>query len=70
MGRLSGVSVDILRDAQLSGVWVDLEERMMVLHVEAVRQRVEQFAKLGAVGICSNNLLRKKKHEQITRRLP
>lgn len=56
MGRLSGVSVDILRHTQFSGVWVDLEERMMVVHVEAVRQRVEQFAKLGAVGICSNNL--------------
>lgn len=56
VGRLSGVSVDILRHTQFSGVWVDLEERMMVLHVEAVRQRVEQFAKLGAIGICSNNL--------------
>lgn len=51
-----GVVVDILRHTQLSGVRVDLEQRMVVFHVEAVRQRVEQCAKLGAVGICSNNL--------------
>lgn len=57
---LSWVSIDILRDTQLSSLWVDLEERVMVLPVKAVRQRVEQVAKLWAVCICGNDLKRRK----------
>lgn len=58
--RLPRVSIDILRDTQLSGLRVDFEERVWVLFVKAVRQRVEQCAKLGAVCIGGNNLKKKK----------
>lgn len=57
--RRTGVPVDVLRYTQLSGVRVDLEQRVVVFHVEAIRQRVEQRAKLWAVSICCNNLLRR-----------
>lgn len=58
--RLSRVSVDVLRDTQLSGLRVDSEQRVFVLLVEAVRQREEQSAELRAVCICGNNLNRRK----------
>lgn len=59
--RLSRVSIDVLRDTQLSGLRVDFEQRVFVLRVEAVRQREEQRAELGAVCICGNNLNRRKR---------
>lgn len=58
--RLPRVPIDILRDTQLSSLRVDLEERVFVLHVEAVRQRVEQCAELRAVCIRGYNLKRRK----------
>ena len=54
--RLPRVSIDILRDTQLSSLRVDSEERVFVLHVKAIRQRVEQCAKLGTVCISGDNL--------------
>lgn len=59
MDRLSRVSVDVLRDAQLSGLRVDVEEGVLVLSIEAIRQRVEQRAKLTGVRICGHNLNKK-----------
>lgn len=59
--RRAGVPVDVLRHTQLPSVWVDLEQRMVVFHVEAIRQGVEQCAKLWAVCICSNHLVRRHK---------
>lgn len=56
---LSHVSINILRDTQLSSPWVDLEEGVFVLLVKAIRQRVQQCAKLRAVCICGNNLKRR-----------
>lgn len=57
--RLSRISINILGDAQLSGVGVYLEERMCGLFIEAIRQRVEQRPKLRAVCICSDDLKRR-----------
>ena len=54
--RLPRVSIDILRDAQLSSLRVDLEERVFVLIVKPIRQRVEQCAELRAVCIRGNDL--------------
>lgn len=59
MGRLSRVSIDVLRDAQLSGLRVDVEEGVSVLTIEAIRQRVEQRAKLTRVRICGDHLNKK-----------
>lgn len=59
MDCLSRIPIDILRDAELSGLWVDLEQGVFFLLVKAVRQRVQQCAKLRAVCICGNNLDRR-----------
>ena len=40
VNRLSCISIDVLGDAQLSGLRVDLEEGVLVLPVEAIRQRI------------------------------
>lgn len=61
MGRLSRVSVDVLRDAQLSGLRLDVEEGVSFLTVKAVGQRVEQRAELTTVRICGYNLKKIKK---------
>lgn len=57
--RLSRVPIDVLRDAQLSGLRLDVEEGVSVLTVEAIRQRVEQRAELTTVRICGDNLKKK-----------
>lgn len=59
MGRLSRVSIDVLRDAQLSGLRLDVEEGVSFLTVEAIRQRVEQRAELTTVRIRGDNLKKK-----------
>lgn len=59
--RLPRVSIDVLRDAQLSALRVDVEERVLVLTVKAVRQGVEQRAKLRTVRICGDNLNKRTK---------
>lgn len=59
MDCLSLIPIDILRDTELSSLWVDLEEGVFVLLVKAVRQSVQQCAKLRAVCICGNNLKRR-----------
>lgn len=59
VGRLSRVSIDVLRDAQLSGLRLDVEEGVSVLTVKAVRQRVEQRAELTTVRIGGDNLKKK-----------
>lgn len=56
MNRLSRISIDILGDTQLSGLWVDLKEGVFVLLLKAIRQRIVQCAELKAVCICGNNL--------------
>jgi len=56
MDTLTHVSIDILRDTHLSCVWLDLEERVFVMSVKAIRQRVQQRAELRAICICGNNL--------------
>lgn len=53
---LSCISIDVLVDAQLTGLWVDLEERVFVLLVKTIRQRVEHRAEVWAVCICGHNL--------------
>lgn len=60
MGCISCVTVDVLRDTQLAGMWLNAEERVLVLPVEAVGQRVEQCAKLWPVSICGYNLRKRK----------
>lgn len=59
--RLPRVSIDVLRDTQLSALRVDVEERVLVLTVKAVRQRVEQRAKRRTVRICGDNLNKRTK---------
>lgn len=59
--RLSRVSIDVLRDAQLSGLGPEVEEGVSVLTVKAIRQRVEQRAELTTVRVCGHNLKKIKK---------
>lgn len=59
--RLPRVSIDVLRDTQLSALRVDVEEGVLVLTVKAVRQRVEQRAKLRTVRICGDYLNKRTK---------
>lgn len=54
--RLARVSINVLRDAQLSALRVDVEEGVLVLTLEAVRQRVEQRPKLRTVRVCGHDL--------------
>lgn len=61
VNRLARVSIDVLREAQLSALGVDVEERVSVATVKAVRERVEQRAKLRTVRIRGDNLKRRKK---------
>lgn len=63
MDRLSRVSIDVLRDAQLSGLRLDVEEGVSFLTVKAIRQRVEQRAELTTVRICGHNLEKKIKKQ-------
>lgn len=59
--RLARVSIDVLRDAQLSAMRVDVEEGVWGPTVKAVRQRVEQRAERGTVRICGDNLKKRTK---------
>lgn len=54
--RLARVPIDVLRDAQLSALRVDVEEGVLVLTVEPVGQRVEQRPKLRTVRVCGHDL--------------
>ena len=56
MRGLSSVTVDILGHTHFPRVCVDVEQRVQVLTVKAVRQRVLQRGKVRAVCVRGNNL--------------
>lgn len=53
---LPSISINVLRDTQLPSLWVDVKERMLVVLVKTIRQRVKNCAEVRTVGICGNNL--------------